>query len=813
MTTQCSPDLYQALDRDLEADARIGLGGNDIPEPLNLHQLHQVQSTAPFPLLTLSHDPDQARRTVPGISWFVGVLLLATFSPVFFYFIWPGKYGLYDMPRLEALAPTTYLDSRAEMALFQMVNWCKKKGARKDGGGGASGIGHRRYYSVRDTLMFRYIITHDRVSLLGMHFIVIPEKNRYIPSSWGSTIWISDSMVLLDFIMRLAWFAGVGRKRYYYGAHNLLGNYRALVIAFRLISLLVLVPRLSIGLQERTLRYFSLSNVESSQGKMKVSPATKSSMALLCTALTLLVTPASAQADQQPLANWASSPPDNIYGTTLGAPGEPNVLEVDPWGFDVKPSPNATHNYIFDTVASLLQQWPNTRHRNGHTLIPATIPAGTLLYHGTTRHTIPSTPEWVALDPEHSYTFCIAQKKGDPCWHLTLATTSPLKLLYFDGSSAAKIRGSLDSQDIIAWGKVIPERTTDEASRIRDLCRWGGKYGLDGFLRMSMDFRLLPQHRNRALSRTTFLTSPTRRDMAPPFSAVSKQDNGTTPTQATPVSSSIYLASYRSTHGPLPKPRRCTVWTGTVGIIGVEKLGEDADGKARLMLRLDEVVGIETPSSLGSGVDWSGLLRVIVHRYADRLEVLRYTLHGVGSVNTTESTKALQDAHAYVKSMLSPYIIHNLWPPNPDSSTRNFTWAQPVFKHCATSHTKVHSTVLLPRLTYSEKLILESVNGVLHEICRVIVGIWAEGVELGIEAGVQANLGQVDWENQVEKLMEWLDWSVWVRCTPACGFEVSLPCFAFGLTQMLNIASSAGNVLVANLAWMALDNACRGRYA
>ena len=64
-----------------------------------------------------------------------------------------------------------------------------------------------------------------------------------------------------------------------------------------------------------------------------------------------------------------------------------------------------------------------------------------------------------------------------------MAAKKPLNLLYFDGASAAKMRGPLDVQDIIVWGKVTPERMMDEYGRIYDLCRWGEKYGLDGFLR------------------------------------------------------------------------------------------------------------------------------------------------------------------------------------------------------------------------------------------------------------------------------------------------------------------------------------------
>jgi hypothetical protein len=159
---------------------------------------------------------------------------------------------------------------------------------------------------------------------------------------------------------------------------------------------------------------------------------------------------------------------------------------------------------------------------------------------------------------------------------------------------------------------------------------------------------------------------------------------------------------------------------------------------------------------------------VVVHRFADRFELLRYILNGTAS---TSDPNALKDAHAYIASMLSPYIVHGVRPPPPFSP--DFTWATPVFKHCAQTHTGFISKVLLPQLTPSEHLILGSVNGVLHEICRVIVGIWAEGVELGIEAERFQEVPRVDWELRVGKLMQWLDWSAWVKCTPQCGFEVS----------------------------------------
>jgi hypothetical protein len=85
---------------------------------------------------------------------------------------------------------------------------------------------------------------------------------------------------------------------------------------------------------------------------------------------------------------------------------------------------NATDNLIFTTIASLLQQWPNTRYRNGHTIVKGTIPPGTVLcanfrhlfislshsegfrYHGRGDKNIPLEPEWLAFNVEHSYVLC-----------------------------------------------------------------------------------------------------------------------------------------------------------------------------------------------------------------------------------------------------------------------------------------------------------------------------------------------------------------------------------------------------------------------
>ncbi|KAH7882502.1 hypothetical protein F5I97DRAFT_131649 [Phlebopus sp. FC_14] len=161
------------------------------------------------------------------------------------------------------------------------------------------------------------------------------------------------------------------------------------------------------------------------------------------------------------------------------------------WRLSEPPNVKAMGHLVFETVHSLLQHWPNTRTRNGHTIVPGSIPAGTLLYHGTNSGALPTTPEWVSTDPEHSIFFC-GGATYEGCWHVTFATTRPLKVLYFDGSSAAKMpSGTMDTQDIVAWGEVRPEWSSREWERVVDLCAWGAESGVDGYVRMEMDFEVM----------------------------------------------------------------------------------------------------------------------------------------------------------------------------------------------------------------------------------------------------------------------------------------------------------------------------------
>ncbi|OJA08608.1 hypothetical protein AZE42_12385, partial [Rhizopogon vesiculosus] len=162
------------------------------------------------------------------------------------------------------------------------------------------------------------------------------------------------------------------------------------------------------------------------------------------------------------------------------------------WDLDESPAVNATGNLVFETANSLLQHWANTRHRIGHRIVPGTVSVGIILYHGAlTGPHIPTALDWVATEPEYSMIHCRGTVETG-CWHATFAVTRPMKVLYFDGSSSAQLpEGTMDTQDLVAWSEMKPEWLDNELQRIQDLCKWGLKNGVNGFVRMEINFEIM----------------------------------------------------------------------------------------------------------------------------------------------------------------------------------------------------------------------------------------------------------------------------------------------------------------------------------
>jgi hypothetical protein len=141
---------------------------------------------------------------------------------------------------------------------------------------------------------------------------------------------------------------------------------------------------------------------------------------------------------------------------------------------------------------------------------------------------------------------------------------------------------------------------------------------------------------------------------------------------------------------------------------------------------------LERSPVIASGIDWKTIMRLVVDRYASRLDVMRYLLN-----ITLDDTHILLD-HAekvqrQLRTLLAPYTVLAAVPSD-TSITCDTTnpWAAPVFRECVKSHVSslsAHGT----RLTPSEHLLLEAVQETTREICRVTTRMWASGLTAGVD--------------------------------------------------------------------------------
>ncbi|KAL0945489.1 hypothetical protein HGRIS_000975 [Hohenbuehelia grisea] len=465
-----------------------------------------------------------------------------------------------------------------------------------------------------------------------------------------------------------------------------------------------------------------------------------------------------------------------------------NVI-VDPaneWDINAKTDTDSTGQYIFDGIASLMQRWTHTRYRNGHSIVPGTIAPNTLLYHGRRDNKIPDVPDWVATDPEHSQLFC-----HDDCWHLTLVATRPLKILYFDGSAAAKMAdGPLDSQDIVLFGEVRKDGGTSEWNRIAGLCAWGKQFGLDGFVRMEMDFEIMLCDFSAGVEVVSMLN----------LSAVSHRGKSPPPPERTD-SEGFEVVNAGSWHNPYPGEVRIQVDASRMvsfyDTLLVPSLVGPRRGQARWQHRLVNISQVDAAAYksrledvlrqdtiYATGVDWPTLARVIVDRFGDRLELLAYILNSTSSAHLGNATERAEKAHVQLRLMIQPYALLSAIPANMSSfiATQDVSWASPIYKHCATAHTS-YAGKLAPNMAPSELTVLAAVRNTTSGICRTVARMWAHGVHAGLDwvlgflrDGPPPSDDDIEnllmvWRKDVTELMGWLDWSIWAKCRPACNFE------------------------------------------
>ncbi|KAG5636230.1 hypothetical protein H0H81_008737, partial [Sphagnurus paluster] len=376
---------------------------------------------------------------------------------------------------------------------------------------------------------------------------------------------------------------------------------------------------------------------------------------------------------------------------------------------------------------------------------------------------------------------------GKGCWQFTFVTTRPLKVLYFDGSSAAKMKGGpLDSQDILWWGQPFTE--WDERSRINGLCEWGKQFGLDGFVSevMLCDFseglqivsklNLVSSRNPRRHTSDNIAFADELSQLMTTVIETGSWHNHYPGDPRIELDFSRLVSFYDTSLAPSLVPsrrqqKRYEHRPGGVSAIDVQAVRQ----------RLADAL---TTTGNGSGIQWKSLFRIITLRYADRLEMIRYLLNTTEAETSRSPVETAKLVQQQLRISLTPYIIMGAVPVDEDAGPRNHSWTAPIFKHCAVTHTDFipSSPTIASSLTPSEQLILGAIRDTNKEICRVTVKMWAEGVYKGLDPVLKQPSSSVpspdgvgslmyEWKNEIDRLFKWLDWSVWAKCRPACGFE------------------------------------------
>jgi hypothetical protein len=195
----------------------------------------------------------------------------------------------------------------------------------------------------------------------------------------------------------------------------------------------------------------------------------------------------------------------------------------------------------------------------------------------------------------------------------------------------------------------------------------------------------------------------------------------------------------------------------------------------------DQLADVFTRDGQGSGIDWGSITQVIVDRYGKRLELLRYILENPKPKR--DVTERVAEARSQVLIMLTPYMLTSAIPPNPTGPVDR-SWIDPVVKHCASTHTAWAPEALL---TPQEKVIKGAVEEVLSQICSVLGDIWVDAFDSEKAGTKELEQFLEKWQSDIIGLVDWLEWSIWLKCDPPCGPEVSSRLFL--LTGLFDLQS------------------------
>lgn len=478
---------------------------------------------------------------------------------------------------------------------------------------------------------------------------------------------------------------------------------------------------------------------------------------------------------------------------------------------------------IFNAIHSAMRQWGSSLNHNGMSLFLATVPAGVILHHGTNSPTPPPGPEWLAFEIEHAELFAHPRWQGGPPpspqppphfpsgqhplsgpatnhnrhQHLTnddndqgekhgylhtYRTTTPLHLLYLDGTSAGNTAmGTLDTQDLLLrLNRSAP--LWDERARARALCDIVVGWGLHGVLRMEAGFEVIQCDFSSGMELVSAHRRPSRGREEPGSGRVVRGDG---------VGTFEYVRAVARRYHGIGGGRVLVDWGsmvsaffyevdltgGSEGIQG-KKLPRlvgvgDAELKG-IRARVEEVVE-ERRGGGKRAVDWQGVVDLVVARYADRL---RYMFEGV------TSAEVMQDE---VNGLLDTHIDYAM----------EDDGYQGAIRRC----TRFYTSGLVPA-RQEDCLILTAIETVTYSICSALFEV-RKLVVVDQKADDDAvKLAK----NTLRKLRGQLRWTRWKECA-ACRFDevCFVPMWPFG-DKDSHERPNCRNATTVNKGWWEADS-------
>lgn len=417
-------------------------------------------------------------------------------------------------------------------------------------------------------------------------------------------------------------------------------------------------------------------------------------------------------------------------------------------------------------------------------LFPATVPQGTLLYHGDCSESPPDHVDWLAFEIPHAelFTFlCLPSSSHDDhsqqqqhlaAWELQMSggggyggpitpppgsfrrgylqiyqTTRPLKLLYIDGMGAAKSDfGPMDTQDVLLLND--PTRLAwDDFNRAKQLCTLASKWHIDGFIRMEAGFEIIKCDFSTGVE----LLSARRRPYANSSESigalslfeyirdVSARYDGIGASRVRLDYSSMVSAYFYPAN--LSNPDRDS---------DLPRLVSSApEHLSRMLSDLDGLIARADPEG---SVNWQGVVDMIVKEYSGRLQYM------------------LTDPPAFeflaiINTLLNVYIDY-------DDPTEH-----PI-EICSRHYLlPIHSS----SSTSQDQLIHAALSTVTHKICTALFSAREILLKEEPQPELHTSSAAVD---LIRSLVAWLDWPEWKFCGRCAVDEVCfVAVFPFGTAE------------------------------